>query len=337
MNFDVISTIQLAHLPLSAPPPVALGALSGALHGTKARAVRLSGEAGTGKTCTALYFAHHNSASFPGGVFGAVMPPVPGALRKVAASTLADGSGAKLLIIDDVDEQQHEDFDSEIFGILNDHPELRILVTSRRMGVNSPVVREVARLFDIEGVSATRQAFRLPELLQLCRGLAAAGVLNQKGEPISTPIGSTWALNEVRNTSVRLLTDLARKPELLHRLSPREFEEVVAEILTKQGFDVTLTRFVRDGGKDIYAARRNELGTFLYLVECKKYSPDHLVSVDLVRTLYGVVEFERATAGILVTTSSFTKDAREFARTIECRMALKDFLDVKTWLHGLGY
>jgi restriction endonuclease Mrr len=51
-----------------------------------------------------------------------------------------------------------------------------------------------------------------------------------------------------------------------------------------------------------------------------------------VRGLYGVVEMERATLGMLVTTSTFTKDAIELARTVEHRLALKDFTDVQNFL-----
>ena len=46
-------------------------------------------------------------------------------------------------------------------------------------------------------------------------------------------------------------------------MSPRGFEELVAEMLSRLGYEVTLTPASRDGGKDIYAARRDHLGTFV--------------------------------------------------------------------------
>ena len=119
---------------------------------------------------------------------------------------------------------------------------------------------------------------------------------------------------------------------MLYEISPRVFEEVVAEIFRRKGYDVTLTPATRDGGKDIYVAEKRSLGSFLYLVECKRYGPENLVGPSLVRSLYGVVEAERATAGILATTSFFTKDAKEFQQTVQFRIALQDYLAIQRWL-----
>ena len=43
------------------------------------------------------------------------------------------------------------------------------------------------------------------------------------------------------------------------------------------------------------------------------------------RTLYGVAESERVTAGILATTSYFTSPATEFQKLIPYRLSLHDF------------
>ena len=84
----------------------------------------------------------------------------------------------------------------------------------------------------------------------------------------------------------------------MYSLTPRQFEQVVAELLEKQGYDVELTPPSKDGGKDIYVAKKTSLGRFLYLVECKKYGRGRPVGVELIRQLYGVVEQERVNAGI---------------------------------------
>jgi hypothetical protein len=63
-----------------------------------------------------------------------------------------------------------------------------------------------------------------------------------------------------------LFRHLAKHPELIHSLHPRKFEELVADIFRAKGFHVELTRRTNDGGKDIYAAHRNSVGTNLYLM-----------------------------------------------------------------------
>jgi restriction system protein len=79
-------------------------------------------------------------------------------------------------------------------------------------------------------------------------------------------------------------------------------------------------------------ARQDHLGTFLYIVECKRYAPDHPVGVGVIRQLYGVVQAERATAGILATTSFFTGGAKEFQRKIPSQLSLKDYIGIQAWL-----
>lgn len=67
-------------------------------------------------------------------------------------------------------------------------------------------------------------------------------------------------------------------------------------------------------------------------VECKKYAPDHRVGVNLIRELNGVVQAERATAGILATTSFFTRGAKELQERLSNQISLKDYLGLQEWM-----
>jgi HJR/Mrr/RecB family endonuclease len=129
-----------------------------------------------------------------------------------------------------------------------------------------------------------------------------------------------------------LIKRLMQNPDQLHSLSSREFEEFIAELLTRDGFRVKLTPPTRDGGKDILAFADTAIGEHLYYVECKRYAPRNPVDVTIVRQLYGVLDAENATAGMIVTTSSFTKDARSFQNLIKHRLTLKDYDELKRWL-----
>ena len=123
----------------------------------------------------------------------------------------------------------------------------------------------------------------------------------------------------------------------MYQLSPRQYEEVVAELLSRRGYSVELTPMSRDGGCDIYAAKKDSVGSFLYLVECKRYAPDNRVGVGLVRQLHGVVQQNRATAGILATTSFFTRDAKEFADDVKWQLSLRDYISMTEWLQESGF
>jgi restriction system protein len=63
--------------------------------------------------------------------------------------------------------------------------------------------------------------------------------------------------------------------------------------------------------------------------DCKRYAERNKVGVDAVRGLYGVVEKDNATSGLIITTSFFTKTAIEERNEVKHRMALADFNDVK--------
>lgn len=114
-------------------------------------------------------------------------------------------------------------------------------------------------------------------------------------------------------------------PDRLFRLPPRQFEELIAELLQGFGFAVELTQATRDGGRDIIAVAHNP-ARLKYLIECKRYAKTRRVGIAPVQRLHGVARAEGATKGILVTTAKgFTKPAQAF-------------LDKERWLlEGHGF
>jgi len=63
-------------------------------------------------------------------------------------------------------------------------------------------------------------------------------------------------------------------------------------------------------------------GDLLYIIDCKRYSPDKPVGTEIVRGVYGVSQQERATMGVVATTSYFTKDAQQFQRMVKYQLSL---------------
>ena len=137
---------------------------------------------------------------------------------------------------------------------------------------------------------------------------------------------------DVADINSELIRYLAKHPELLREMNPRKFEQIVAELFRDKGYDVEVTKRTRDGGLDIRAYHHSDLGVLLGLIECKRYAPAKKVSVDVIRGLYGVVESERASFGLVATTSTFTQDAKSFQAQNKYRLQLADFEDIKRWL-----
>lgn len=109
-----------------------------------------------------------------------------------------------------------------------------------------------------------------------------------------------------------VLKYLSDNTEELHKLTGTQFEDVMAEVYSRLGYEVTQTKKTRDGGKDLIIKIPNSLGDFVYYVECKKYSQTNPVGIGIVKNLVGTLSVDKVNGGIIATTSQFTKDAREF-------------------------
>lgn len=171
------------------------------------------------------------------------------------------------------------------------------------------------------------------DLLDILRGFRTPGIVGPDGGPLRR--GSKeydQVIVDVSSANAEILGIIKNDPELLWKLPPRKFEEIVAEILDKQGYSIQLTPASGDGGFDIFAARNDQLGKFLYLVECKRYIPPNKVGVEIVRSLYGVVQIKRATAGAIVSTSFFTQGAEEFQRDVHHQLHLHDYVVLQRWI-----
>lgn len=132
--------------------------------------------------------------------------------------------------------------------------------------------------------------------------------------------------------SQQLTEHLISNPDAIHQLSPRKFEELVAYLMEKQGYEVTLTKQSKDGGIDIFALKRDGFGNFLTIVDCKRYSEKNPVGIDLVRTMYGTLNIAKASHGIIATTSRFTNDAKVLAEDYKYQISLKDHADITQWI-----
>lgn len=171
------------------------------------------------------------------------------------------------------------------------------------------------------------------ELFQYLQNFQTPGLVALDGQPLSKESDQyKRIIIDVSSANEEILQILKKHPEMVWKLPSRKFEEVVAEILDRQGYEVSLTPASGDGGFDIYAARKEGLGQFLYLVECKRYVPSNKVGVEIVRSLYGVLQAKRATAGAIVTTSFFTAGAEAFQREVQHQLHLHDYIALQKWM-----
>jgi hypothetical protein len=129
-----------------------------------------------------------------------------------------------------------------------------------------------------------------------------------------------------------IMERLGTNPELLKDLNRRLFEEVIAEIFHRLGYEVELTKRTRDGGKDIIAVRTIDSVAIRYLIECKRPDPGKPIGVSTVRELLGVSVDDPTTKALLVTTTSFTRDANLLIDRHRWHLEGKAYEDVVKWI-----
>ena len=131
----------------------------------------------------------------------------------------------------------------------------------------------------------------------------------------------------------QVIQDIYKNNELIFKVDPRKFEEIIAELLYAKGFEVELSKQTRDKGYDIIAL--NNLNGFpvKYLVECKRHASHRPVGISIVRGFCDVITTENANKGIIVTSSYFSPECHQRAQCKGYLLDLKDRKDILTWAH----
>lgn len=132
---------------------------------------------------------------------------------------------------------------------------------------------------------------------------------------------------------VDLISKIKNAPELLHEVDHRKFEELVAYVFERLGYEVELTSRTRDKGRDIVAVK-NQYVNVKYIIECKHWS-NNKVGIAPVRALYGVKVDEGATKAIMATTSYLTKEARLFVERHRWELEAREYDKIIEWVRSI--
>jgi restriction system protein len=106
--------------------------------------------------------------------------------------------------------------------------------------------------------------------------------------------------------------ELDSRPDLLH-MDWFVFEHLIRQLFEKIGMKgwAKTTQGSRDDGVDVVVTDPNPITGGICVIQAKLYSS--VVPAEAVRALWGTVEEQHATKGILVTTAWFGPTSREFA------------------------
>jgi restriction system protein len=116
--------------------------------------------------------------------------------------------------------------------------------------------------------------------------------------------------------------------DAVRNASPSRFEAVVLDLLHAMGYgrrreDLRQSAAGADGGIDGVISL-DRLGLEKVYVQAKRYAEDNAVSRPAIQAFLGALAGRRALKGVFMTTSRFSRDARDFAATASDSLVLVD-------------
>lgn len=130
--------------------------------------------------------------------------------------------------------------------------------------------------------------------------------------------------------SANALLNLALQDELLailRQISPARFERLILDLLNAMGYgggtlaSSTLTKASGDGGIDGVISE-DALGLDAVYIQAKRYAAENTVGRPHIQQFIGSLTGESATKGVFVTTSDFSRDARDYLNRVQQRVVL---------------
>jgi HJR/Mrr/RecB family endonuclease len=111
---------------------------------------------------------------------------------------------------------------------------------------------------------------------------------------------------------IRIAKSIVPSIEELRRLTPQGFEDEIARMFERLGFEVRQTPYTNDGGRDAILIKEGKK----YLLECKKYKDGGLSGRPDLQKFHSAIVTDGAISGFFVTAGRFTKEANELAKIV---------------------
>ncbi len=92
----------------------------------------------------------------------------------------------------------------------------------------------------------------------------------------------------------------------------KKFENLIYDLLNSEGFNVQRTPPTRDGGYDFVAKTQNVFGSEEKIIIEAKFYKNRKISIDVLRSLYGLASIENVNKVLLITNSELTKSSRNY-------------------------
>lgn len=148
-------------------------------------------------------------------------------------------------------------------------------------------------------------------------------------EEVSQHSSGLDPIEQIEAGTARLRAEVsAQLLERLRAASPDFLEQSVRDVLVAMGYGGVEQRARRiggsgDGGVD-GVIDQDPLGLARIYVQAKRYGPESVVGRPQVQGFVGALHGQQATQGVFITTSSFSREALDYARSVNASVILID-------------
>ena len=169
--------------------------------------------------------------------------------------------------------------------------------------------------------------------------LTLSGIIQNFRLKVSSNILVSTNFSEYHSFSSKIFTNKSlieyaiKHPSFFEAITAYEFEYFIAELLEKMGYkNIEVTQKSKDHGVDIFAEIKHTLGTELMIVQCKKNSLNNRVGEPVIKQLLMNVKLQKASKGLIATTSILTKPAISLIDSYSHKLLSMDIETIKEHL-----
>ncbi|MDZ4738450.1 MAG: restriction endonuclease [Alphaproteobacteria bacterium] len=166
---------------------------------------------------------------------------------------------------------------------------------------------------------------------------------DHEDEQLSVPEPEKDSPEDMLRTAHKRVED-ELKAELIDRVlaaKPEFFERLIVRLLTQMGYGGSVANAGRaiggsgDGGVD-GVIDQDTLGLDRVYIQAKRYAHGNNIGAAAIRDFFGSLDRHKASKGVFVTTSDFSKDARETGQQLSKRIVLIDGLTLAQLMVRFG-
>ena len=171
---------------------------------------------------------------------------------------------------------------------------------------------------------------QFPEFASYANGTVLQTVSTYVDSAVQDTTNDLTPTEQLEQAYHSIVEDLAA--DLLQKTleqTPYFFEHLVVDLLVKMGYggsfanSAQVTQYVHDDGIDGIICE-DKLGLDKIYIQAKRYKLDNTIGKPQIQQFSGALDEQKATKGVFITTSSYSKEAKQYVEKLNKKIVLID-------------